>query len=163
MNIIVTGGEGFIGSHLVERLVKEGHKTYAIDNLSNCDGTNLLHLDNELLKIHRDDLQNERALTNIMAEPEEIDTIYHLACHPRSMSFANPKKDLDENVYTMIVLIKYAQVCGAKIIFASNSGIYKPNPLPISVRSSACGSRLLRMVPGNIFFGSMTAIPSRPF
>ena len=129
MNVIVTGGAGFIGSHLTDKLVSLGHKVHVYDDLSN---GSMKNLDQSIDKIEftRYDITN-----SIKDQKEKIDLIYHLACFPRSQSFNNPQKCLDVNVKSTINILELARKTKAKIVFSSNSGIYDTGFLPITIRS----------------------------
>lgn len=126
MRILVSGGAGFIGSHLVERLVKEGHEVTVIDNLSNGSLENLKHV-KQKIKLIIEDVSTISARNNLTPE-----VIYALHCYPRSLSFSNPQKDVRVNVIGTVNLLELAKKSKAKIIFASNSGIYgEHEKLPI--------------------------------
>ncbi|OLD41724.1 MAG: hypothetical protein AUI60_00710 [Thaumarchaeota archaeon 13_1_40CM_2_39_4] len=115
----MTGGYGFIGSHLVERLVKDGHEVSVLDNLSNGQ------LDN-LAAVRRD-------ITLYLSNVEQVQTaffttkfdgIFHLATAPRSSSLKDPMRDIETNCKGMIAVLDLARTSGAKVVFTSNSGIY---------------------------------------
>lgn len=127
MNILISGGYGFIASHLVERLVADDHKVFIIDDLSNGKLENLSNVKDKVKTYHLD----VSILNNINWLPK-IDVIYSLHCYPRSLSFYNPQRDTEVNVIGNINLIKLAQQHKAKVIFCSNSGIYgEHTQLPI--------------------------------
>jgi UDP-glucose 4-epimerase len=125
MRIIVDGGAGFVGSHLVERLVAQGHGVTVVDDLSNGSLENL-----EAVK------DNVRFLKQDVSHPNvekwgEADVVYHLACWPRSRSFADPRRDVEVNLIGMVNVLEYARRCGARVVFSSNSGIYDSTVQPI--------------------------------
>ena len=115
---LVTGGLGFVGSHLVEELVQNDHKVTVLDNLSNGNIQNLSHVDG-ITK----DISNIENL-----EPthfsEKFDGIFHLATSPRSSSLQDPLKDIETNCKGMIRVLELAKKNNAKVVFTSNSGIY---------------------------------------
>jgi nucleoside-diphosphate-sugar epimerase len=115
---LVTGGLGFVGSHLVEELVQNDHKVTVLDNLSNGNIKNLSHVDG-ITK----DISNIENL-----EPthfsEKFDGIFHLATSPRSSSLQDPLKDIETNCKGMIRVLELAKKNNAKVVFTSNSGIY---------------------------------------
>jgi len=61
-----------------------------------------------------------------------FNAIFHLACHPRSMSFINPKRDVQVNINGIVNILEYAQIMKPTVIFTSNSGIYSTSKIPIS-------------------------------
>jgi len=127
MNILVSGGAGFIGSHLVTRLVLEGHNVAVVDDLSNGKKTNLRRISNRIVFLE-EDVTEKGKWSNL----KNIDVIYALHCHPRSLSFTFPQKDIKVNVVGMVNVMQLANRTDAKIIFASNSGIYgEQKNLPI--------------------------------
>lgn len=129
MRILVSGGAGFIGSYLVEHLVKEGHKVTVIDNLSNGSLENLRSVKTKI-KFQMEDVSVISARNRLNPQ-----VIYALHCFPRSLSFDNPQKDIRVNVIGTLNLIELAKRTKAKIIFASNTGIYGRVPysyLPIT-------------------------------
>lgn len=123
---LVTGGAGFVGSHLTEHLVKDGHDIVILDDLSNGSEENISHLKNiHLVK---------GSVTNIPAEisSQTFDGIFHLATHPRSFSLNDPFKDLEVNAKGMLNILEIAKKQNIKIVFTSNSGICgSPDFIPV--------------------------------
>jgi UDP-glucose 4-epimerase len=127
MRILVTGGAGFVGSHLVEKLVDQKHIVTVLDDLSNGKKENLKDV---YSKIH--------FFKHDVSQPFEehfsrssLDAIYHLTCFPRSKSFEDPKRDVEVNVIGMVNALELAKKKKAKVIFSSNSGIYDTSKIPI--------------------------------
>ena len=119
MNIMVTGGAGFIGGHLARRLLTEGHKVIVVDDLSNGyrdnspDGATFLKLD----------LSNEGVYELL---PKSIDIIYHLASQASGeISCEDPVHDLKANSLATLALLQWAKINDVKkFIFTSSMGVY---------------------------------------
>jgi UDP-glucuronate decarboxylase len=116
---LVTGGFGFIGSHLIEELAGNGHEIVALDNLSNGRLENLKHIKNNITSYisNVEELQTTHFTDN-------FDGIFHLATAPRSSSLNDPMHDIETNCKGMIAVLELAKSHNAKIVFTSNSGIY---------------------------------------
>ncbi len=116
--ILVTGGAGFLGSHLCERLVEEGHDVICLDNFFTSQKMNVAHL---LGKSNFELIRHDVTLPIFL----EVDQIYHLACPaaPGHYQF-NPIKTMKTSVLGSINMLGMAKRCGAKILLASTSEIY---------------------------------------
>ena len=121
--VLVTGGAGFIGSHLVERLVDLNHEVVVLDDLSNGNLQNLKNVREEINLIKQD--------VSVPFLLPDLNVIFHLACFPRSRSFENPRRDIEVNVIGMINVLELARKNDAEVIFSSNSGIYDTSRIPI--------------------------------
>ena len=119
MKYLVTGGFGFIGSHLVEELVNNGHEITVLDDLSNGQLGNLYGSKNGITSY----LTNVEQLQKTYFT-ESFDGIFHLATAPRSSSLNDPMRDIETNCKGMIAVLELAKYHGAKVVFTSNSGIY---------------------------------------
>lgn len=119
MNCLVTGGAGFIGSHLVDRLIKEDHQVIVIDNLSTGKRENL----NPQATFWQADI---RDLKKIRPFFQGIDYVFHLAALPRvPISIEDPVTTSAINILGTINVFKGAIDEGVKrIIFASSSAVY---------------------------------------
>ncbi|MDQ3179598.1 MAG: SDR family oxidoreductase [Acidobacteriota bacterium] len=118
MRILVTGGAGFIGSHLCERLINEGHEVICLDNFFTGRRENIFHLlDNHRFELIRHDVTEPILL--------EIDQIYNLAC-PASPVFYqyNPVKTVKTSVMGAINMLGLAKRVRARILQASTSEVY---------------------------------------
>jgi UDP-glucose 4-epimerase len=134
VRVLVTGGAGFVGSHLTDTLVAEGHIVTIIDDLSNGSLANMARVRDRVTFVEKDiTLPVE---TWFGGEPPVFDVIYNLACWPRSRSFANPRRDVEVNVIGMVHAIELALRSDARVIFSSNSGIYDTSSMPISEATS---------------------------
>ena len=133
MNILVTGGAGFIGSHLVERLVKENHKVVVVDNLStgNLDFIKGLPVTFEPLDITKD--------LSILFESYRFDCVYHLAAQINlRTSFEQPSFDAQMNIVgSLNVIDNCVKHNVSKFVFASSGGaIYSSEALQPYVETS---------------------------
>jgi UDP-glucuronate decarboxylase len=118
MRILVTGGAGFIGSHLCERLLNEGHEVLCLDNFFTGRRENVEHLmDRAEFKVMRQDV------TEPIYVP--VDQIYNLACPASPVHYQyNPVKTVKSNVMGAINMLVLAKRVGARILQASTSEIY---------------------------------------
>ena len=118
MKILVTGGAGFIGSHFVDRLIKEGHEVVIIDNLSTGKKENL----NPRAKFYKIDIKNQKISRIFKKEEPEI--VFHYAAQiDLKEALANPVKDAEINILGSINLVENSKQAGVKkIIFASSGG-----------------------------------------
>ena len=126
-NCLVTGGAGFIGSHLAERLVRDGHRVRVVDNLSTGDERNLAHLAHEL-EFERGDLRDPATCRKVCAG---IELIYHVAALPSvPRSMADPWASHDHNVNGTMQLLLAARDAGARrVVYSSSSSVYGDTPV----------------------------------
>ncbi|TAE53658.1 MAG: SDR family oxidoreductase [Nostocales cyanobacterium] len=118
MRILVTGGAGFIGSHLTDRLMAEGNEVICIDNFYTGRKQNLLKwLDNPKFEIIRHDITEPIRL--------EVDQIYHLACPASPVHYQyNPIKTVKTNVMGTLNMLGLAKRIKARFLLASTSEVY---------------------------------------
>ncbi|MEK6922565.1 MAG: NAD-dependent epimerase/dehydratase family protein [Nanoarchaeota archaeon] len=124
MNVLVTGGAGFIGSHLVDKLLEQNQKVIVIDDFSLGKEENLeQHNNNQNLTIYKKSICED--LTNIFKE-NKIETVFHVAALPRvQFSIQNPIETHNANVNGTINLLNLCKKFNAKrFIFSSSSSIY---------------------------------------
>lgn len=131
--ILVTGGAGFIGSHLSERLIKDGHDIICLDNFFTGSKDNIRHLiGNNRFELVRHDVINEYFA--------EVDQIYNLACPASPVHYQyNPIKTIKTSVMGAINMLGLAKRCHATILQASTSEVYgdpKIHPQPESYRGN---------------------------
>jgi UDP-glucuronate decarboxylase len=141
MRILVTGGAGFLGSHLIDRLMHQGHEVLCLDNFYTGHKRNILqwmnHPNFEL--IHHDITEPIRL---------EIDQIYHLACPASPVHYQyNPVKTIKTNVLGTLNMLGLAKRVKARFFLASTSEVYgdpeihpqtedyRGNVNPIGIRS----------------------------
>jgi UDP-glucuronate decarboxylase len=120
--VLVTGGAGFVGSHLCERLLKEGHEVYCLDNFFTGQKQNVVHLlSNPYFELIRHDVTTPFFI--------EADEIYNLACPASPIHYQyNPIKTMKTSVMGAINMLGLAKRINAKILQASTSEVYG-NPL----------------------------------
>ena len=116
--VLVTGGAGFIGSHLVERLLVEGHEVICVDNFSSGTKHNLQTLaQHPFLDVIRHDVVQPLSL--------EVDEIYHLACPASPKQYQeNPVKTLETCMLGTLNSVTLAKTLGCKMLLASTSEVY---------------------------------------
>ena len=131
--ILVTGGAGFLGSHLCERLLERGHDVICVDNFFTSQKTNVAHLlGRPNFELVRHDITQSLWL--------EVDQIYNLACPaaPGHYQF-NPIKTMKTSVLGSINVLGMAKRCHAKVLQASTSEVYgdpEVHPQPESYRGA---------------------------
>lgn len=118
MRILVTGGAGFIGSHLCERLLDEGHEVICLDNFFTGRKANVAHLlDNRSFELVRHDVTEPILF--------EVDQIYNLACPASPIHYQyNPVKTVKTSVMGAINMLGLAKRVRARILQASTSEVY---------------------------------------
>ncbi len=116
--ILVTGGAGFVGSHLCDRLLKEGNEVICLDNYFTGSKRNIEHLmDNHYFELVRHDVINPFMI--------EVDQIYNLACPASPVHYQyNPIKTIKTSVMGAINMLGLAKRVGARILQASTSEVY---------------------------------------
>ena len=133
MPTLVTGGSGFLGSHLCERLVKKGEEVICLDNFFTGRKSNIAHLL---------DYKNFELMRHDVVDPfkVEVDRIYNLACPASPIHYQyNPIKTVKTSVMGAINCLGLAKRVGARILQASTSEIYgdpEVHPQPESYRGS---------------------------
>ncbi len=116
--ILVTGGAGFLGSHLCERLLDEGHEVICVDNYFTGNKSNILHLlENPRFELMRHDVTFPLYV--------EVDEIYNLACPASPTHYQHdPVQTTKTSVHGAINMLGLAKRTGAKILQASTSEVY---------------------------------------
>ncbi|MEN6457985.1 MAG: UDP-glucuronic acid decarboxylase family protein [Thermoguttaceae bacterium] len=129
--ILVTGGAGFLGSHLCERLLERGHDVICLDNFFTSQKSNVVHmLDRPNFELIRHDVTLPIWL--------EVDEVYNLACPAAPGHYQyNPIKTMKTSVMGAINILGMAKRCRAKVLQASTSEVYgdpEVHPQPESYR-----------------------------
>ncbi|MCC6056132.1 MAG: SDR family NAD(P)-dependent oxidoreductase [Desulfurococcaceae archaeon] len=132
MRVLVTGGAGFIGSHLVDRLVRDGYRVRVVDNLSSGRVENIKHhLDVGSVELIAGDLKDPQAALKAV---EGVDTVFHFAANPEvRVSTTNPEIHFNENIVATFNLLEAMRKKGVKeLVFASSSSVYgEPEEIPV--------------------------------
>jgi UDP-glucuronate decarboxylase len=131
--VLVTGGAGFLGSHLCERLIAQGHDVICVDNFFTSQKSNVQHLlDHRNFELVRHDVTHPLWL--------EVDEIYNLACPAAPGHYQyNPIKTMKTSVMGAINMLGMAKRCNARILQASTSEVYgdpEVHPQPESYRGN---------------------------
>ena len=118
MQILVAGGGGFLGSHLCDRLIKDGHYVIALDNFYTGRIENIAHLKGNVnFELMRQDVTSRIDV--------EVDAIFNLACPASPIQYQkHPVQTIKTNVIGAINLLELAERNGARILQASTSEVY---------------------------------------
>ena len=116
--VLVTGGSGFLGSHLCERLLADGHEVVCLDNFFTGTRSNVEHLlDNHRFELMRHDVTDPLTM--------EVDQIYHLACPASPIHYQrNPVRTIRTAVEGTLNMLDLAREARARIMIASTSEVY---------------------------------------
>ena len=145
MNVLVTGGAGYIGSHTCVELLEAGYGVVVIDNLCNSNPESLKRvqeLTGKTLKFYEGDVRDEALLNKIFAE-NKIDCVIHFAgLKAVGESVAQPWRYYDNNLNSTLVLTKAMEQAGVKgLIFSSSATVYTADnemPLKETSRTGGC-------------------------
>ena len=124
MQALITGGAGFIGSHLAEALLERGDEVFVIDDLSTGSITNLDHVrKNPRLHVTIDKVENTAVLAELV---DRADIVYHLAAAVgvKSGRAVTLVRTIETNLKTTEVVLEYAAKKGKRVFFASTSEVY---------------------------------------
>ena len=123
MHVLITGGAGFIGSHLSDALLAAGHRVHVIDDLSTGSITNIAHLkDHQKFSYTIDSVDNERLLAELV---DQADVIYHLAAAVGVKKIVEePVATIENNVHGTEVVLRQANKKKKLVVIASTSEVY---------------------------------------
>lgn len=133
MNVVVTGGAGFIGSYLVKQLVKSNQNVTVIDSLDRGNLTNLSSVIDKI-KFHKIDIRDFDGLKEIL---KQADGVFHeAALTDVQESFTKQKEYHDVNVIGSENIFRLANEFGFKVVYASSSSIYgNPKTIPVNEKN----------------------------
>jgi UDP-glucose 4-epimerase len=126
MRALITGGAGFVGSHLAERLLADGSEVFVLDNLSTGSMANIVHL-KQHPKFHYtiDDVANEGVLAELI---DLADVVFHLAAAVGvKLIVEEPVRTIETNVHGTEVVLKHANKKKKLVVVASTSEVYGKN------------------------------------
>jgi UDP-glucose 4-epimerase len=125
MRVLITGGAGFIGSHLCDALLAEMHQIAILDNLSTGTKANIAHIADQI-EIHKGDIRDVNLVEKLT---QDVDLVVHLAAALGvNMILENPIESVSTNFSGSEVVLKAATKFKKRIIIASTSEIYGKNP-----------------------------------
>jgi len=123
---LITGGAGFIGSHLAERLLEKGEQVVLLDNLSTDSMENIRHLkDSDRLDYHLDGIENRQVLAELV---DDADVIVHLAAAVGvKLIVESPVRTIETNVNGTQMVLEAASKKKKLVLIASTSEVYGKN------------------------------------
>ena len=125
MRVFITGGAGFIGSHLCDALVAEGKEVTILDNLSTGSKKNIAHLEGKI-KVFQGDIRDQKLVESLVAES---DLVLHMAAALGVDNILeNPIESISTNFYGSEIVLNASVKYDKRIIIASTSEIYGKNP-----------------------------------
>jgi UDP-glucose 4-epimerase len=125
MRVLITGGAGFIGSHLCDALVAEGKEVTILDNLSTGSKKNIAHLEGKI-KVFQGDIRDQKLVESMVAEN---DLVLHMAAALGVDNILeNPIESISTNFYGSEIVLNAATKYDKRIVIASTSEIYGKNP-----------------------------------
>lgn len=130
MNALITGGAGFVGSHLAEALLQAGHQVMVIDNLSTGSMDNIRHLKtHDRFDYVIEDVENERLIAELI---DAADVVFHMAAAVGvKLIVEEPVRTIETNIHGTEVVLKHAAKKGKLVVVFSTSEVYgKSTDLP---------------------------------
>lgn len=137
MNVLVTGGAGYIGSHTVLELLNSGHSVSVVDNLSNSSVESLRRVEmitGRRVAFFNVDIQDKTGLLSVVKEGKFDAVLHFAALKAVGESVAQPLRYYQNNITGTLVLCEVLQACGVKnMVFSSSATVYgDPASVPIS-------------------------------
>ena len=118
LNILVTGGAGFVGTNLIKKLLKHGHNVTSIDNYSTGYESN--HVDG--CKYFYGDITDKKVIEKL---PTDIDVMFHMAALARIQpSLKNPTRTIENNFNSTLNVLEYARINDIQVIYAGSSSMH---------------------------------------
>jgi len=125
MKVFITGGAGFIGSHLCDALVAEGREVTILDNLSTGSKKNIVHLEGKI-KVFQGDIRDQKLVESLV---EDCDLVLHMAAALGVDNILeNPIESISTNFHGSEIVLNAAVKYDKRIVIASTSEIYGKNP-----------------------------------
>ena len=125
MKVLITGGAGFIGSHLCDALVAEGKEVTILDNLSTGSKKNIAHLEG-MIRVFQGDIRDQKLIESLV---ENCDLVLHMAAALGVDNILeNPIESISTNFHGSEVVLNAAVKYDKRIVIASTSEIYGKNP-----------------------------------
>lgn len=122
MNVIVTGGAGFIGSELTRQLAARFERVYVVDNLTNGRRENIDDIPGDNVILEVDDIRSASRMAKLM---QGVDLVFHLACLGVRHSIHSPRENHDVNATATLDLLAIARAQGVKrFVYVSSSEVY---------------------------------------
>ncbi|WP_046212497.1 NAD-dependent epimerase/dehydratase family protein [Paenibacillus wulumuqiensis] len=161
MNVLVTGGYGFIGSFVAERFHKEGHQVYIIDNLTSGRKENV-NVPHKFYELSVEDERCEEIFQSI-----KPDIVIHLAAQVDvSVSMREPRQDAQTNILGLVNMLECANKYGvSKFLFASSAAVYGPNeqvPLNERMKTEPVSPYGINKLLGEVYCGKWNDIYKLP-
>ena len=125
MKVFITGGAGFIGSHLCDALVADGHEVLVLDNLSTGSKNNISHLEGKI-QVFRGDIRDQNLVESLVEDSELI--LHMAAALGVDNILENPIESISSNYHGSEIVLNAATKFDKRIVIASTSEIYGKNP-----------------------------------
>ena len=146
MQVLVTGGCGFIGTNLIKKLLNDGHKVECLDNYSTGKKENELVGCNYIEVDISDNLRRHKGFGLETYQLQKPDIIYHLAAIPRIQpSFLEPTKTFDSNVKATQNIMEYARTSNVPVIYAGSSSSHGDKYANPYTHSKCLGEEVVTM------------------
>jgi len=146
MNVLVTGGAGFIGTNLIKRLLSDGYKVECLDNYSTGKRENELEGCKYIEVDISDSLRRHKGFGLETYQLQKPDIIYHLAAIPRIQpSFLEPTKTFDYNVKGTQNIMEYARTLNVSVVYAGSSSSHGDKYANPYTHSKCLGEEVVTM------------------